>query len=99
MSRQRAAELALVGVCASPALFTAARLRADTALSGAPGCFWGMSFIVVKRAFENSSPMVFSGLRFLCGLLTLLPIYARKLRREYIRCGRVLDIAARLRVL
>jgi len=94
MSRQRAAELALVGVCACPAAFlTAAQLRAhQRALSGALGCFWGMSFIVVKRAFENSSPMVFSGLRFLCGLLTLLPIYARKLRREYTRGALIVGV-------
>ena len=63
LSKQRAAELALVGVC----------------------LFWGTSFIIVKRAFEDTSPLVFSGLRFLCGLVTLLPIYARKLRREYLR--------------
>ena len=54
--------------------------------------FWGTSFIIVKRAFENTSPLVFSGLRFLCGLLTLLPIYARKLRREYLRGALIVGV-------
>ena len=54
--------------------------------------FWGTSFIIVKRAFENTSPLLFSGLRFLCGLLTLLPIYARQLRREYLRGALIVGV-------
>lgn len=46
---------------------------------------WGGSFIIVKRAFDNASPMVFSGLRFLCALLVLLPLYFRQLKREHVR--------------
>ena len=43
---------------------------------------WGSSFVVVKRAFADASPMVFTALRFLVALVALLCIYGRQLRRD-----------------
>jgi drug/metabolite transporter (DMT)-like permease len=43
---------------------------------------WGGSFVVVKRAFDDASPMVFTALRFFLALAALLCLYGRRMRRE-----------------
>jgi drug/metabolite transporter (DMT)-like permease len=58
--------------------------RAELAIAGV--CFiWGSSFVVVKRAFADASPMVFTALRFCVALAALLAVYARDLQREHAR--------------
>ena len=56
---------------------------AELALAGV--CVvWGSSFVICKRAFEDSSPLVFTTLRYLVALAALIPIYWKDLRKAHV---------------
>lgn len=55
--------------------------RAELALAGITA-LWGVSFVVVKAAIGEISPILFIALRFALAALVLTRLYGRKVRRE-----------------
>jgi drug/metabolite transporter (DMT)-like permease len=62
------------------------RGRAELALLGAT-IVWGTSFVIIKSALADISPLLFLALRFTQASLVLGMIYRRKLRRAAIGAG------------
>lgn len=60
--------------------------KADLALVGNT-IIWGATFVLVKNALADLSPMVFLAVRFGLASLVLLAIYWRQLQRSSIRYG------------
>jgi drug/metabolite transporter (DMT)-like permease len=62
--------------------------RADLALLGNT-LIWGVTFVLVKNALHDVSPMVYLAMRFSLAGAALFLIYARKLRRQSILRGAI----------
>ncbi len=62
--------------------------RADLALL-ANTLIWGATFVLVKDALRDVSPMVYLALRFTLAGAALLLIYSRKIRRDSLRNGAI----------
>jgi drug/metabolite transporter (DMT)-like permease len=62
------------------------RARAELALA-AVTILWGSTFVTVKAALADVSPILFIGLRFSLAAVTLALIYGGKVRRNAIRGG------------
>lgn len=60
-------------------MLPARRLPADLALA-AISLIWGATFVVIKRALEDSSPLTFILLRFLLAAGLLLSLWGRRVR-------------------
>ncbi|HYA18459.1 MAG TPA: DMT family transporter [Bryobacteraceae bacterium] len=62
------------------------RARAELALA-AVTILWGSTFVMVKAALADVSPILFIGLRFSLAAVTLALIYGRKVRRNALGGG------------
>ena len=62
------------------------RGRAELALLGI-AIIWGASFVVIKGALTDISPLLFLALRFTLAALILGAVYGRKLRRSALKPG------------
>ena len=54
--------------------------KADLALLGITA-IWGVTFVVVKRALADASPLAFNAVRLIVAALLLIAVYGRHLRR------------------
>ncbi len=66
--------------------------RADAALLGNT-LIWGATFVLVKDALRDVSPMVYLALRFTLAGLALFLIYGKKLRRDSVAAGVIAGLA------
>lgn len=62
------------------------RGRAELALAGVT-VIWGASFVVIKDALDDVSPLLFIALRFSIAALVLAAIYRNSIRRDGIAAG------------
>lgn len=54
--------------------------KADLALLGITA-IWGVTFVIVKRALADASPLAFNAVRLIVAALLLIAVYGRHLRR------------------